>query len=825
MKLSPIDLVLSKLSEAKQTSSGGMARCPAHEDRSPSLSISEGDDGRVLLHCHAGCKTEDVVSAIGLKMADLMPPERSKRKGKVQPASNSRRKKKPQSKSKTDSTVDGDRNSKNTSKPTAKQKTNGKRQIVATYDYCDEEGNLQFQVIRFEPKGFRQRRPKEGGGWDWSVKGVRVVPYRLPELLAEPQRPIFVVEGEKDADNLAKIDILATCNAGGAGKWTAEHAKFIGDRQVIVIADNDEPGRKHAEDVARSLAGRAAGVRLLNLTGLGEKGDISDWIEAGGTKEQLRELAESSEEWQPPSKPEEWEKIKPFDHSDLPPFPTGVLPDDLREWVEAESHATQTPPDLAALLSLAVLSSTIARRVTVEPRTGWKEPVNLFVACLLGSGNRKSAVFNDAIGPLREVESEQILAAGPDIARLESTRRQDESRLKKLEKTAATKHDNDSRCKALDLAAELDAQTVPAPPRLIVDDATSEKLGMMLAEQNGRIASMSPEGGEFDLMAGLYAKSGLPQFGVYLMGHSGDDLITDRVTRKTVRVERPALTCAYAMQPQVIEGLAENPAFRGRGLLARFLYAAPESWVGERKIAPTPVSESVKMAYRWLVRKLALAEEEFTLQLTSDADKVLFYWEGHVEEMLGDGGDMELTRDWGAKLAGATLRMAAVIHCVKHGLKGRIDAETIQSAIKIAMYLIPHAEFVLDLMAADETDMYGDLKYVMKWIKRHDKREFTKRDVHQHGKRKFKKAEDINPVLAELEKRNYIRGKPQQTQGKGRRPSPAYEVNPAFFESESTKKRSQNSQKPADEQDTSISGNNGSASEKSENTERDQVTI
>ena len=102
---------------------------------------------------------------------------------------------------------------------------------------------------------------------------------------------------------------------------------------------------------------------------------------------------------------------------------------------------------------------------------------------------------------------------------------------------------------------------------MIVDDATSEKLGMMLAEQGGRIASMSPEGGVFDLMAGLYSKSGIPQFGVYLMGHSGDDLITDRVSRATVRVQRPALTCAYAMQPQVIEGIAENPAFRGRGNL------------------------------------------------------------------------------------------------------------------------------------------------------------------------------------------------------------------------------------------------------------------
>src|SRR5262245_33188935 len=174
-------------------------------------------------------------------------------------------------------------------------------------------------------------------------------------------------------------------------------------------------------------------------------------------------------------------------------------------------------------------------------------------------------------------------------------------------------------------------QAEPVLPRLIVDDATAEKLGMILAEQGGRIASMSPEGGVFDLMAGLYSKSGIPQFGVYLMGHSGDDLITDRVSRKSVRVERPALTCAYTMQPAVIEGLAENVAFRGRGLLARFLYAAPQSWIGRREIAPVPVSDAVRQTYRLNVRALASVEGEIVLQLSGDASAALRAWEAEIE--------------------------------------------------------------------------------------------------------------------------------------------------------------------------------------------------
>ncbi len=154
--------------------------------------------------------------------------------------------------------------------------------------------------MRYEPKAFRQRRPKPDGGWEWSVKGVRVVPYRLPELLAKPTSPVIVVEGERDADNLAHISLLATCNAGGAGKWRSAHAGVLRGRRVVVIPDNDDAGRNHALLVARSLQGIAAWVRIVDLPGLPPKGDVSDWIEAGGTKEELKRLTTATPDWTPP---------------------------------------------------------------------------------------------------------------------------------------------------------------------------------------------------------------------------------------------------------------------------------------------------------------------------------------------------------------------------------------------------------------------------------------------------------------------------------------------------------------------------------------------
>jgi hypothetical protein len=546
-------------------------------------------------------------------------------------------------------------------------------------------------------------------------------------------------------------------------------------------------------------------------------------------------LAEAATVW-PPAAAQPWPEVVSFDMLDLPYFPTDALPVVLRQWVEAESHATQTPPDLAALLALAVCAATIARRVVAEPRSGWREPTNLFAAVLLQPGNRKSAVFSDAIRPLRELENDLIETARPDVAREQSEWRQSEARLKKLELAAAGKSDAHERHEtsllAGELAAEMSRKAKPVLPRLIVDDATSEKLGMILADQGGRIASMSPEGGVFDLMAGQYSKSGMPQFGVYLMGHAGDDLVTDRVSRQSVRVERPALTCAYAIQPQVIEGLAENVAFRGRGLLARFLYATPQSWIGERKIAPSPVSDVTREAYHAIVRQLFQSFEnienesgEIVLQLSLDASAAFQNWEAEVEDMLGDGGDMEIMRDWGAKLAGATVRLAAVLHCVEHGPVGLIEASTIAAAVEIARYLVPHAEAVLEMMQAKEDTGDDDARYVLRWIKRHQRREFTKRDAQQHGKRRFSKADDIDPVLDELTKRGYIRLRPSNSSKPGRPPSPAYEVNPALFETQERPNRSHNSQNSTHKAENGNCENNESAFEQSNIANRVQVTI
>ncbi len=179
------------------------------------------------------------------------------------------------------------------------------REPVAVYRYENEQGELVHEVLRYEPKTFRQRRPDGSGGHLWNMKGVKPLLYRLP-LVAEAvasDRVVFVVEGEKDADKLVSLGLIATCNAGGAGKWRAEHAAQLTGARVAIIPDNDEAGRDHADQVAASLRGIAEDVRMIEL-GVGDrKADVSDWLAQGGTTARLDELHNAAPQWRPQFKP------------------------------------------------------------------------------------------------------------------------------------------------------------------------------------------------------------------------------------------------------------------------------------------------------------------------------------------------------------------------------------------------------------------------------------------------------------------------------------------------------------------------------------------
>jgi hypothetical protein len=192
---------------------------------------------------------------------------------------------------------------------TPSEKDDGRpRSMVCAYDYFDENGTLLHQTIRYEPKTFRQRRadPDDPAKWIWNLKGVRTVLFLLPEVLqaVKDGKPVYVVEGERDALALRVLGLTATCNPMGAGKWRDEYSDFLRDGDVVLVEDNDDPGRKHVEHVARSLSRVAKRVRALDISKIWpecpEHGDISNWLkEVGGTRERLIEIVDALPDWQP----------------------------------------------------------------------------------------------------------------------------------------------------------------------------------------------------------------------------------------------------------------------------------------------------------------------------------------------------------------------------------------------------------------------------------------------------------------------------------------------------------------------------------------------
>jgi hypothetical protein len=180
-----------------------------------------------------------------------------------------------------------------------------KPRIISIYDYADERGDLLFQVVRYDPKDFRQRRPDGRGGWISSLGETRRVLYRLPELRAAIafDEVVYVVEGEKDVDALGAKKLVATCNPGGAGKWRSEYSECLRGADVVIIGDNDPAGRNHAQQVAGALNGIAKRVRVVDIAKVWqecpEKGDISDWFEAGGIAEEFAVIVSELPDYRP----------------------------------------------------------------------------------------------------------------------------------------------------------------------------------------------------------------------------------------------------------------------------------------------------------------------------------------------------------------------------------------------------------------------------------------------------------------------------------------------------------------------------------------------
>jgi replicative DNA helicase len=404
------------------------------------------------------------------------------------------------------------------------------------------------------------------------------------------------------------------------------------------------------------------------------------------------------------------------------------------------------------MLSIGALAASASRHVVVRVRRDWEEPLNAYVGVGLPSGSRKSPVFGPIMAPLETLERELVKAArrgGQD---------QDDGRM----------------------------------PQLIAEDITPEAVASLLAEQGGRLALLSDEGGPLELIS-RYRET--PNLEVYLKGHTGTrPLRVNRKGRPPEFVERPSLTIALAVQPDVLRALGDHPTSRARGLTARFLYSLPADNVGYREVDPPEIPEAIASTYQenmlTLARSLAaLADaggQPLALELTDEAAKVLLALMRDLEHRMNpESGDLahpSHVREWTAKLAGATVRIAGLLHLAEHVRDGwglPIEAATMRAAVRIGEYLIPHALAVFDLMNADQA--VGDARYVLAWLERAEITRFKRRDVLA-ALRRFAKVSDLDGPVELLEAHGYIRvdGPEEWPKGPGRRPAPSYAVNPLW---------------------------------------------
>lgn len=241
-----IEEIITRFQGAKKIGDKSyQCRCSSHNDDKASLTITE-EDNKILMHCHAGCDTLNILNSVGLTEKDMF------------------------------------------------NNVKEKPQLVVEYIYRDENGNPLYKVMRFEPKNFIQAR-YNNGEWVYKMAGVRYVLYNLPNVIKSEE--VYFVEGEKDADNLNKIGLTATTSVSGAASYkkrAAEYAESLRDKVVYIVPDNDKSGYSYADDIKKSLEGIAKEIKVLKLADeikdLPEKGDVSDVIMKYGKDKTLEIL-------------------------------------------------------------------------------------------------------------------------------------------------------------------------------------------------------------------------------------------------------------------------------------------------------------------------------------------------------------------------------------------------------------------------------------------------------------------------------------------------------------------------------------------------------
>lgn len=471
----------------------------------------------------------------------------------------------------------------------------------------------------------------------------------------------------------------------------------------------------------------------------------------------------------------------------VPEIPPDLLPSWVGEMASAVSRSTQTPPALAVMCGLSVLSACLQRRFEVAPcgdGNGYRETVSLWTLTALPSGTRKTSVYGAMCAPLLEWEKSEAERLKVEIARAFTNRDITKKRIEKLTKRAVSEEEDEAREKIREQIESLKRDMPPEilAPRLFTGDCTAERLQGLLAEHGERMAVLSDEGGMFLIMGGIYNK-GVGNIDVFLQAHAGAPMRVDRAER-VAHLDRPALAFGMAIQPGVLEDVASNRRFRDSGLLARFFFALPESNIGKRDVRqnyaiPSGVSATYEHRLNQLLEGVGrAARAPAVLSLSDEAKEVWLCFAEEIEGKMAKGGSLESIADWAGKLPGAAARVACLFEIAERGTdQWRVGSDMMRKAVDLCRLLIPHAQAAFGMIGADAID--NDARAIVAWAQEGSHASFSKRTCQRAMEGRFKSVARLDKALERLEQSDALRL--DKTPNKGARASVLVRMNPKLF--------------------------------------------
>lgn len=702
-----LDEVLKRFPDAESSGGSWRARCPAHEDRNPSLSISQGDGGRVLLICRAGCRTENVCREAGLTMADLFPASTSTEMREPLGKGQYRRRE----------TEQEDRPVYPTAEAALAILERGKGPPAGKWPYHDASGNVVGFVYRWnQPDGKKTFRPISQHADGWRVEGMPVPRplYRLPELV-EPGR-VFVCEGEKAADAGRTLGLVTTTSSGGSPSAAKSDWSPLAGREVVILPDNDGPGRKYADEVAGMLTSLdpPADVRIVELPGLPEKGDLVDWLEGreGDPLEQLEALVRESE-------PVPAHALN-FDRWE--PFPVDALPEPICEFVRTGAKSIGCDPSYLALPLLSILGAAIGNSSRLALKRDWLVPPVIWTAIVGESGTAKSPAFSLVLKPIYEREA----AANQRNQNLEL---EHQDALARYKKQLA---EWEKRGKADEAPPRRPDE--PRLERFVTQDTTVEaSVPMLLANPRGLLLAR-------DELAGWFGS-----FDKYAKGKSGTDsahwlsmfdagvLIVDRKfgTPKSIRVPQASVCVTGGIQPSVLHR-AIGTEHRESGMASRFLLTCPprkqREWT-DCEIALSGLSGFSQVVNRLFELPVTNAPRVFRLS-DGAADCFRAFFTRNNQEIQDLSGD--LAAAW-SKLEQYAGRIALVLHLVKWAAStgdpvDEVIPETMADAVRLVEWFKHETRRVYSILA--ESSEEREQRRLLDWICRREC-SVTVREVQQ----------------------------------------------------------------------------------------------